>query len=252
MQETLPIFGQHVNPPMRRLRRHSVQMRALGQIVANNIEALQARSDLSWKLLQKKSGVSQSTITRWRRQESSPTIGKVQNLAAALRVDVWQLFFDGAPMSSAKIAQSPIPYGFTRIERLDVEASAGPGSIPPDHPDVIEHLEISTQWMRNVLGVSDAERLRIISARGDSMSPTINNADLAFVDISQNYFSGDAIYAIVWHDELMIKRLQAISDGGVRIVSDNHAYPPQEIHQDDIETLTICGRVVGWWTLRRY
>lgn len=227
-------------------------MRTLGEIVAGNIEALQQRSGMSWRLIQQKSGISQSTITRWRERQSNPTLGKAQSLATALHVDVWQLFFDGQPKSAARIAEKPLPYGYTRIEQLDVEASAGNGAAPPDNPEIVEYLDISSQWMRKVLGVSDASRLRIIGARGDSMSPTINNADLVFADITQTQFMGDAIYVIIWSDELMVKRLQAMSDGGIRIVSDNQAYPPQEIREQDATDLGICGRVVGWWTLRRF
>lgn len=252
INDKVPIFGQLVKPQLRITNRHHVQMRSLGEIVAGNIETLQKKSSLNWRALQQKSGISQSTITRWRSQESSPTLGKVQSIARALNVNVWQLFFDGSQSAARGIAENPLPYGYARIARLDVEASAGPGTEAPAHPDIIEHIDISSLWMRDVLGVSDSEHLRVISTRGDSMSPTINNADLAFIDISKREFTGDAIYAITWYNQLMIKRLQGTTDGRISIVSDNHAYPPQIASAADASDLYICGRVVGWWTLRRY
>lgn len=157
-----------------------------------------------------------------------------------------QLILDEPP------AQPP-PEGYIRIPRLDVAAGAGPGQVPAEHPEIVEHLDVLATWVRTALGVADTQSLRVIGVKGDSMSPTMNHGDLAFADTSVQRFDGEGIYAFIWQEHLTIKRLRMAGEARLAIHSDNSAaYPPEIIAADTADQIVICARVVGWWSLRRW
>ncbi|KXV73611.1 repressor, partial [Acetobacter malorum] len=45
---------------------------------------------------------------------------------------------------------------------------------------------------------------------------------------------------------LMIRRLDPRLGGGVRVIADNHRYPPQDIEEDRLHCFRLLGEVV--WT----
>lgn len=86
----------------------------------------------------------------------------------------------------------------------------------------------------------------VLPVTGDSMLPNYNYGDRVLVDLSQNVFLQDGVYAISdGHTEPRIKRLQYIFNSNpqrVRIISDNPIYAPEEHLLADV---TIIGRVCG-------
>lgn len=227
--------------------------------IGDNIKAIAQKRGMSLADVATRAGISRRVLGKVTAGRENYRIDIFESIANGLRVPGWQLLADPenerARVDHVRDSRNGYgfpPAGMSRIQHLDIEASAGDGAAAIDHAEIIDHLDISTTWMRQVLGVANAELIRVIGARGDSMSPTINNADLVFVDISQKTFTADAIYALLWRNDLMIKRLQAGKDDTIHIASDNPAYPPQIAGADNEHELTICGRVVGWWTLRRY
>jgi len=57
-------------------------------------------------------------------------------------------------------------------------------------------------------------------------------------------FSADDVYVIKHDGAIKIKRLQRLSGGRIRIISDNDAYPNEEIDPDDGTNFKILGRVL--------
>lgn len=53
-------------------------------------------------------------------------------------------------------------------------------------------------------------RLKLITRRGPSMAPIINNGNVVMVDTAVDYFDGDAIYVINIGGETQIKGLQRL------------------------------------------
>lgn len=89
-------------------------------------------------------------------------------------------------------------------------------------------------------------RTIIMPVVGDSMFPTYNYGDRVFIDLAQNRFLQDAVYAISdGQSAPQIKRLNHVFNSSpkrVRIISDNQAYPTEEFPLSDV---VIIGRVCG-------
>lgn len=140
--------------------------------------------------------------------------------------------------------------GYTRIPVLEAKPAAGAGGEPVDFPVVTDYLEVMEGWARQYFGPR-LTSIRIVPVGGDSMSPTLNDGDLAFVDTSVNTYSQDGIYVLVFDDRLLIKRLRAnLASRLLEICSDNTAYPPQVVHPQEMDRLHVMGAVRAWWAFR--
>ena len=137
--------------------------------------------------------------------------------------------------------------GLIPIARYSVAASAGPGAITgAERP--LAQLGFSKDWL-DELSHSKPEDLSIIKVEGDSMFPTLNDADDIMVDRSiANRKVSDGIYVLRRDDTLMVKRITVNpSRGTYNVSSDNSAYASwPDCAPGEIEVL---GRVV--WAGRK-
>ena len=90
-----------------------------------------------------------------------------------------------------------------------------------------------------------ARNLSIVTARGDSMEPTINNGDMLLVDMSKKVPRDSSIYIIRNNDTLWVKRIQTQPDGKLLLISDNKTYPPIQLNLDELDDVEIVGKVVN-------
>lgn len=88
------------------------------------------------------------------------------------------------------------------------------------------------------------DKLALLTVRGDSMEPTLHQSDTVLIDISQIEIKDDAIYALRVDEQVILKRVQRLIDGGLCIRSDNPAYQQQCIAKEELPLLHIVGRVV--------
>lgn len=139
-----------------------------------------------------------------------------------------------------------------KIDILDVTPSAGPGGVPVDYPVVEDYLEVNIEWAQKNLG-GHLKDFRVLPVSGDSMSPTINDGDLVFVDTSVKAFEREGIYVIIWNERLLIKRLRVnFETNKIDIISDNlSGYGAYSIDATSVNDLHICGLVRHWWSLRK-
>ena len=139
-----------------------------------------------------------------------------------------------------------------KIDILDVTPSAGHGGTPVDYPMVDDYLEVNIDWAQKNLG-KDLKSFRVLPISGDSMSPTINDGDLVFVDTSIKTFEREGIYVIIWNERLLIKRLRVnFETSKVDVISDNlNGYGSYSIDAASANNLHICGLVRHWWSLRK-
>ena len=93
------------------------------------------------------------------------------------------------------------------------------------------------------------EHIRTVFAVGDSMRGDFDHGDPVLVNTARREFDSDGVYCFRHSGVVQIKRLQALGDGIVRILSTNPAYPPIDAPLDQIE---IGGRVIGAHTLREF
>ncbi|RVH74159.1 hypothetical protein CN203_23925 [Sinorhizobium meliloti] len=107
------------------------------------------------------------------------------------------------------------------------------------------------EWMLSRMGVK-ASHVAAFPAQGDSMSPTIGDGDVVFIDTRHRVPSPDGIYALA--DEfggVVVKRLEVTSRPGaetitVKIISDNPRHSEREFTLDEIH---IVGRYIGRFTV---
>ncbi|HEY1505743.1 MAG TPA: helix-turn-helix transcriptional regulator [Stellaceae bacterium] len=135
-----------------------------------------------------------------------------------------------------------LPPHLTLLPRYDVQAGAGAGVVVHAEP-IVDFIAFDTSWLRQTLNV-DPKRAAVITAIGDSMYPTIASGDLLIVDLSVDRVLDNAIYALRFGDALSVKRVQLRPSGGLRIISDNTKYAPDELGPDAVADLHVIGRII--------
>lgn len=128
------------------------------------------------------------------------------------------------------------------VLRLDLSYSMGPGTNLDDSYIESEAIEFDIGFLRTIT-ITPPDRIRIVDGIGDSMTPTLHDRDLLFVDINQRDLNAqDRIWAVWIYGLGAVKRLRAIGPDRVLVISDNPDMPDQEVKREDI---VIHGRVVG-------
>ena len=156
---------------------------------------------------------------------------------------------DFLPVALAKKISSYRPV--IEIERFNVAGSMGSGSEPPEFNGVVEAMSLDASWVRQNLVFTSVDNIKLISGRGDSMSPTIRSGDPVLVDIGVVSVESDAIYFFQMRGQLHIKRIQRDLDG-LTIISDNEKYQSIRVPADREEDLTIMAQVIYWWNGRNF
>ncbi|MZH02439.1 MAG: transcriptional regulator [Nitrospinae bacterium] len=136
--------------------------------------------------------------------------------------------------------QSDDQEGYIFVPKYDVQVSAGQGSLIHSE-QIVSHLAFHENWIRQELGL-DPNHIVLIQAVGDSMNPTFNAGALLLVNTKVNQIKNDSIYVINRDDELIVKRIQDLWNGQIKIKSDNPKYEPLIIQKTD--ALKIVGEVV--------
>lgn len=141
-------------------------------------------------------------------------------------------------------AAAPSDENFALIPQYTANGSCGPGSLN-DHVEVKGGLAFRRAWLRQRRLVP--ENLVVVTAEGDSMSPTVGHGAVVLIDKSQQQPVSGRVYAFQIDGELRIKRLVKSATGGWLLRSDSmdqRRYPEEAIGDSDLERMTIVGRVV--------
>lgn len=142
---------------------------------------------------------------------------------------------------------------FVLIPHLDIAASMGHGKAAPYmHIEVIRDMTVHLDWLRmQGLTFSKVDNLAIISGNGDSMTGTFADGDALLVDRGITEVKTDAIYVFTLDGDLYIKRLQRLTGGQLRMISDNPIYPPIIIDLSMIDRMHIQARVLLAWNAKK-
>lgn len=130
-----------------------------------------------------------------------------------------------------------------------MRAAAGNGAVV-EHETPDDALVFKEQWVRVELGARPQD-LYLIRVAGDSMEPTLRSGDVILVDRRATRPDREGVYILRMNGMLLVKRLQALPGGKVRVISDNAAFSSFDLPTGDLEggDMVIIGRVV--WTGRR-
>lgn len=132
------------------------------------------------------------------------------------------------------------------IPLYDASLSAGEGRLI-DRFDIIEQVPVSIDILRHI-GVSDRSDIGFFPVAGDSMEPTASDGSIAMVNLRNQYLT-EGIFAIEFDGEARIKRLRKRITGEIEIISDNDFYEDEVLSGQDLNLLTVVGRVV--WLAKR-
>lgn len=171
----------------------------------------------------KKLNIPYPTLNTWKNRGEIPIKTMAQ---IAKTIDI------GTEVQEDKLSKSQI----ISIPIYDVSASAGYGII--NEETIITTIDFSKSFLRHCLSLADTSNLAIITARGDSMEPTISANSYIFIQYREPYDGQIAIVRI--GSELYVKRLQKLPRP--RLLSDNKSYEPIELEGQEYE---IIGVVVG-------
>ena len=200
--------------------------------------------------LSKASGVSLQSIKRYESaKDNNITLDTLNKIADALEVNV-ELFVmrDMSPsrmnnMSLTHVSKLSLSQNNTQSNDSvkipvydEVYASAGQGFINDEH--ITQHIELDKGFLRSYFGLTSFLDLSIITARGDSMIPTIPPKCQLLVQKGTPREEQICVTRI--DDELYVKRLQKRPK--YKLISDNKSYDDIELEGENYE---ILGIVVG-------
>ncbi len=129
------------------------------------------------------------------------------------------------------------------LERIHIAPSCGSGTIVLNEAEVTP-ITLGKKLIQNVFRVGNLNDLKVFTATGDSMEPTIFNGDDVLVNIGDCNFNNGGIFIIEKFGDWFIKRLSLRFDGNLEIISDNKKYDTQVIKYDDGAVINIRGRVI--------
>lgn len=181
--------------------------------------------------LSKQIGVSQSTLSDWKRGVSTPKQDKLQKIANYFGVSVEYLMV-GEDVTKDKIEQ------MTQIPVLGVVRAGIPITAVEN---ILDYEEISYEMART-------GEYFALSVRGDSMEPKLSEGDVVIVKRQPDVESGDIAVVLVNGDDATIKKVTKHDNGGISLIALNPAYSPFYFTDEEINTLpvTILGRAVEY------
>lgn len=131
---------------------------------------------------------------------------------------------------------------FVFIPRYSVKAAAGHGQAVTD--EVPTHtMAFRRYWIENYLHANPTD-LSVLSVKGDSQQGVLNDRDVILIDRSQT--SGSAgLYVLRIDGDVIVKTLQRLPGGVLRVSSANQAYEPFDVNLSQPPAdFAIIGRVV--------
>lgn len=200
----------------------------------------------------RQTGVTLSTIARWRKGEAEPSRPNLIKIAEVANVSIEWLATgkESQPQTSHNVverafeqARKMLEDGISMIASYSsINVSAGFGSFnegvtKPDGEEPYSDALLAS------LGAK-AEHCGVFWANGTSMDPTISDGDQMLVDFSKKEARGDdKIYLVQNGESVWVKRVRKEWDY-VELISDNESYRPIRITADEAQNLQIIGQVI--------
>lgn len=220
-------------------------------IIGDRIEACLAAKGWSQAELARRVGVSQQTI--WKLVSGGSTTSKyLVPIARELETSPEYLLGEVDDPSLTGIVERPSSIVAAKLANADPDTvelnefdlSFGLGSaFIHDVPVTGVRRVFSRSWIRNFTN-SPFEYLMFATGIGDSMTPTILDADIVLIDtFDRTPRFADKIWAIEMGGLGSIKRLRPTKDGqGMRLLSSNPDVPEDVAYDGEMQ---IVGRVAG-------
>lgn len=200
--------------------------------IASNIKRLRTQAQLSQAELGKIAGVTDKAVSTWEAGLKTPRMGAVEKMAA---------YFDvprSAILDDEYDSAVSIPPGFQPLPRTHKVPIVG--RIACGQPITAE------ENIEDYADVPEGKRVDFcLLCEGDSMIDAgIDDGDVVYIRKQPDIENGE-IAAVRIGDEATLKRVYK-AEGQVTLMPANAAYPPLVFVGDQINTLSIEGKAVGW------
>jgi phage repressor protein C with HTH and peptisase S24 domain len=165
------------------------------------------------------------------------------------RSEFWKAYSKG--LATELHIKQAAASGYVYIPLYDVRAAAGGGSIV-ENEHVVDVLAFKEDWIRQELRAAPND-LRLIFVEGDSMEPDLRAGDIVLIDHTDTTARREGIYVIRMDGALLVKQLQRLPGGVLKVLSRNQAYESFTIPVAQLEErdgFAVIGRVV--WACRRF
>lgn len=203
-------------------------------------------------------GISLSQIGQWLADEDSPHVRNMSERSARKIEGACSLpsgWLDSNHEEHASeivvATQDTPPEGYIRLDHLPYQPSMGGGRAQiAEH--VVQHIDVLESFVRQKVGSVSPDRIKILTGVGTSMLPRIKDQDIVFVDIEHRWIDAPGYYVIDVGGLLLLKKAMILSTGVLILRSENiEEYPDEERHdlRKAADTITVCGKVLAWWTL---
>lgn len=196
-------------------------------------------------------GISESTLYRIIGGETEAKAGQLAAIARVGGVSIDMLVIT-SPDDDHAVSMAGPSLGYANIPLYDVRAKAGNNGTQVGEEKQVNELAFREDWIRRELRVSPKD-LRLIHVEGDSMEPDLRSGDIILVDHTDTAARREGVYVIRMDNALLVKALQRLPGGVIKVTSRNPAYDPFSVNAIDVESsedFSIIGRVV--WACRRF
>jgi phage repressor protein C with HTH and peptisase S24 domain len=203
-------------------------------------------------------GIHKNTLARYEKGESMPDVEFLSKLCDIYRINAEWILNGIEPMHKQDSNSSPMalveqsgldPELYVYIPLYNVVASGGDGAFPGDE-EIVDALAFKREWVRSELRANPKD-LALVMMTGESMEPTLSKDDVILVNRRIGSTHSDGIYLLRAGEALLVKRLQFMPQGSIRVISDNQAYEPFTVTPDTAENdFRIIGRVV--WVGKKF
>ena len=190
-------------------------------------------------------GVSDNAIYKWLSGRGQPTVANLIALAQAGHVSVEWLAtgHEGSSVNRTSEAGTVQVGDYVLLPRHSLSTSAKEEPITSEQ--IVDYLAFRLDWVKARLN-TEARDLLLIEIVGDSMSPTLEDADLVLVDLKEPRFKHDGLYVLRRECDLAVRRVQRRADGNLLVTTDNAAYESLIVTRGEIR---VVGRAI--WISRR-
>ena len=195
------------------------------------IKALRLELGLTLEEVGQIVGVGKSTVRKWESgQIANMRRDKIALLAKALHVAPATLM--GWEEPAPALPANTIPY--TPMPRIPIIGSvrAGAGGLALEEPSGYESAD-----------VRNPEEYFFLRVVGDSMTPDINEGDLALIHKQPDVESGELAVAIIDGEEGTIKKVIK-KPGSLILQAFNPAHPPRIFIGEEMNSVCIVGKVI--------
>lgn len=205
-----------------------------------------------------KTGIPPGTLSKYVAQTSTASFTNAAKIAHAAQVGLDQVAFGSSLLGRDRLreivrrkAEGPnqgfLPRTAPDADMIllpvysEVQASAGPGAMPAS--ELADGIMALDRYFLRDLGAAP-EQCVVIWAKGDSMTPTFPDGAALVIDRSQMEIADGCIMVLNVAGSLVVKRVQRLLSGQIRLISDNRDYEPETLAPDQLDQVRVVGRVV--------